>query len=428
MSRAVVTAAKQPLRGLIKLPGDKSISHRRALLSLFTDDTVHLSNFATGEDCLTTLKCVRKLGKSVAQNAASVEISGPTECQSAELDCGNSGTTARLLFGILAGREGEWTLSGDVSLSRRPMERVAVPLRKMGAHIELTDGHLPARIIGRKLEGIDYESPVPSAQVKSAVLLAGLNARGVTRYREPVLTRDHTERLLGLHLDYVDWITVDPEKVNVTSAKLNGRIPGDPSTASFWIAAALMIPGSRLELPDVLANFLRLGMIKLLREHGGDIHLTHVHDASGEGAADIAVASSSISSFVVRQPDTAALIDELPVLAVLATQLRGKSEFREAGELRVKESDRLKLVTENLRRMSVRVEEWKDGFAVAGPVELQGAVIETAGDHRIAMAFAVAGLAATGQTTIQDAESVAVSYPEFWNELSTLAPESVVLA
>lgn len=396
-------------------------------MSLYVADDVQLTNFGTGDDCLTTLKCIEQLGKTVRRDGGSVVINGPAGCRSAELDCGNSGTTTRLLMGILAGHEGEWTLAGDASLSRRPMARVAVPLRLMGAKIELTDGHLPARIVGQKLTGIGYESPVASAQVKSAVLLAGLKASGVTRYREPVLTRDHTERLLGVGHDYVEWITVNPGHVHLTDEGLSGAIPGDPSTAAFWIIAALMLLGSLIYLPNVLANPLRIVLIKLLREHGAEIHLIDAHEANCEGVATVKVYNSGVTAFSVRLPETASLIDEIPALAVLATQLNGRSVFHNASELRVKESDRLKLITENLRRMGAQVEVWEDGFAVTGPSRLTGAEIETAGDHRIAMAFAVAGLVAAGETVIDAAECTAVSYPEFWNDLARMAPTTVRL-
>jgi 3-phosphoshikimate 1-carboxyvinyltransferase len=428
MSRAIITAAKAPLRGIIRLPGDKSISHRRALLSLFVREDVQLTNYGTGEDCAITLRCLERLGKTVRQSGHAVHISGLAGCRSAELNCGNSGTTARLLMGILAGHEGEWALTGDVSLSRRPMERVVGPLRSMGAKIELSDGHLPARIVGQSLKGIDYESPIASAQVKSAVLLAGLKAQGATRYREIIMTRDHTERLLGVGVDYVEWITVNREHVALDGASLSGEIPGDPSTASFWLTAAELIPGSHIEMPNILANPLRIGMVKLLREHGGQIHLGDVRESGSEGVATMSIATSALTPFVLRQPETAKLMDEIPALAVLATQTTGRCEFHDADELRVKESDRLALITNDLQRMNVPVNTWENGFAVIGPCSLSGTAIRTDGDHRIAMAFAVAGLAATGETVIEEADCVGVSYPEFWTVLAQLAPSSVRLA
>jgi 3-phosphoshikimate 1-carboxyvinyltransferase len=428
MSRAIISPAQAPLEGTLHLPGDKSLSHRRALFSLFVHDEVRLTNYGTGDDCQTTLNCLQSLGKSVARNETEVLISGPAGCLSAELDCGNSGTTARLLMGILAGHEGGWTLTGDTSLSARPMERVAVPLRMMGAQIELIDGHLPAHVVGRPLTGIDFESPVASAQVKSAVLLAGLKARGVTRYREPIITRDHTERLLGVGIDYVEWITVNPEHVRLSAEKLSGALPADPSSAAFWIVAALMVPGSHITLPHLLANPHRMALVKLLWEHGAKIRVANLILENGEDEATVEVHASPVSPLIVRQPVTAKLIDELPVLVVLATRLAGRSSFYDAGELRVKESDRLRLTVENLRQMGAEVEDWRDGFAVTGPCELRGAEIHTERDHRIAMAFAVAGLSAKGKTVVHDAECVSVSYPNFWDDLAKLAPSSVRLA
>ena len=427
MSRAVIARASHPLRGILRLPGDKSISHRRALLSLFVNDDVRLSNYGTGADCRTTFECLQRLGKQIKTSGTEVHISGLAGCKPVTLDCGNSGTTARLLMGILAGHEGEWTLFGDDSLSRRPMERVATPLRKMGARIELAEGHLPAHIVGSPLTGMDYEAPVASAQVKSAVLLAGLKARGVTRYREPVITRDHTERLLGIHLDYVDWITVDPEKVSLTGDGLSGQIPSDPSTASFWLAVALAVPGSQIELSNLLANPLRIAHIRLLEKHEAQISARDQQIEGGEETAKFTVNSSSVNPFSVWQPETAQLIDEIPALAVLATLIDGRCEFHDAGELRVKESDRLNLITQNLRKMGAHVEQWEDGFAIEGSASLNGAEIETTGDHRIAMAFAMAGLVANGETIIGDAECVAVSYPEFWDDLKRLVSDSVTI-
>lgn len=427
MSCAIISPAQAPLRGTINLPGDKSLSHRRALFSLFVKVEVRLSNYGTGDDCATTLTCLERLGKTVARTGPEVLISGPAGCHSAELDCGNSGTTARLLMGILAGHEGEWVLTGDASLSRRPMERVAIPLRKMGAQIELTNGHLPARIVGHELAGIDYDSPVASAQVKSAVLLAGLKAQGVTRYREPIITRDHTERLLGIGIDYVEWITVNPEHAEITATKLSGAIPADPSSAAFWIVAALMIPDSRITLPRLLANMQRMALVKLLWEHGARLHLRDRCNENGEEVATVEVLASPVSGMIVRQPHTAKLMDELPVLSVLATRARGTCKFYDAAELRVKESDRLRLIVENLRHMGASLDEWRDGFAIDGDCELSATEIHTDGDHRIAMAFAVAALVARGETTIDNANCVAVSYPEFWTDMARMAPGSVTL-
>ncbi|HEY3294818.1 MAG TPA: 3-phosphoshikimate 1-carboxyvinyltransferase [bacterium] len=425
MARAIITPVTAPLRGEIHLPGDKSVSHRRALLSLFVPHEVRLSRFGTGDDGSATLACLHRLGKTVSRDGGEVVIEGGLTACSADLDCGNSGTTARLLCGILSGQKGTWVLRGDASLSRRPMERVAAPLRAMGARIELTNGGLPARIEGADLHGIRYDSPVASAQVKSAVLLAGLKAEGITRYREPLATRDHTERLLSIAPDEDGWITLDPRKVTVHSEMLSGKIGADPSAAAFWAVAAVLISGSHVQCKSVLANPHRMGYIELLGGAGAKLSFSHHHKIRGEELADLAALGSQTKGFAVSGALSASMIDEIPVLAVLAARSEGSSEFRDVGELKVKESDRLHLITENLQRMGVEVRVWDDGFIVNGPARLRGAEITTEGDHRMAMAFAVAALRARGKSVIHNAECVRVSYPEFWNHLQQLAPGSV---
>jgi 3-phosphoshikimate 1-carboxyvinyltransferase len=427
VSRAVITKARAPLKGEIFVPGDKSISHRRALLSLFVDYEVYLSRFNTGSDCAATLSCLQKLGKSVIWQGDQVAISGHAECAPCSLDCGNSGTTARLLMGILAGRKGQWTLTGDDSLSRRPMERVAEPLRRMGARIELTDGRLPARIIGTQLQGIEYESALPSAQVKSAVLLAALQAEGVTRYREPLRTRDHTEKILGLRRDAGGWIILDPQTTRVDDASLSASIPCDPSSAAFWIGAALLVPDSAVNISGILFDTIRTTYVYVLNDAGADFTAKNTRVQHREVWADISACQCPLLPFTIRNPRAAQCLDEIPLLAVLAARANGTSEFRDLAELRVKEADRLDLVVRNLRRLGAQVEQDGDGMMVQGNATLRGAEIETAGDHRLAMAFAIAGLAAEGHTVIQDAECVAVSYPEFWSEFERLAPGVVTL-
>jgi 3-phosphoshikimate 1-carboxyvinyltransferase len=427
MGRAILTAARNALRGFVALPGDKSISQRRALMSLFVSDDVTLTNYGTGEDCLTALACVQQLGKTVARSGSIVQISGEAGCKSGELNCGNSGTCSRLLMGILAGHEGEWQLTGDESLSRRPMKRVAKPLRKMGARIDLQDGHLPAHIRGGSLQGIIYHAQVISAQVKTAVLLAGLRASGSTFYFENSMSRNHTEHILNLAPRSNGWIALDPTKVELTGKTLSALIPSDPSSAAFWIAAALMVPDSELEFPGLLSNPLRNSYFDLLRGRGAMIAIQNRTHLNGEHVIHCRISYSPIGAFSVAFPETIKLIDEIPAFAILATAANGRSVFLDASELRVKESDRLKCMTEGLVRMGAEVEVWSDNFAVTGPVELQGAEIETAHDHRIAMAFAIAGLAATSKTIIQDAECVAVSYPDFWKDLERLAPGCIEL-
>jgi 3-phosphoshikimate 1-carboxyvinyltransferase len=425
MSRAVVTAATAPLRGELRLPGDKSISHRRALLSLYVDGRVRLSRYAAGDDARTTLACVQKLGKRVTRCGDEVTIEGPAGCESGELDCGNSGTTARLLLGILAGHDGEWILHGDASLSRRPMERVAEPLRQMGAQITLHHGCLPAHIVGQPLTAVSMNAPAPSAQVKTAVLLAALRAQRITRYRETIPTRDHTERLLGLRVDWDGTLAVNPAAVTLSAESLSAEIPVDPSSAAFWAAAGLLVPGSQLVLPGLLANSQRIHYVDLLQEAGAPLALGEGLVQAGEEVATLRIEAGRMQPFEMTTVTAAQLIDEIPILAVLAASLAGRSVFQDVGELRVKESDRLWLTVNNLRRMGAEVEEWADGFAVTGRGPLQGAEIETAGDHRIAMAFGIAGLAAQGKTILDDAACVAVSYPGFWGDLGRLSPGSV---
>jgi 3-phosphoshikimate 1-carboxyvinyltransferase len=427
VSHAVVIRAPAPLQGEIVVPGDKSISHRRALLSLFVDSDVRLAHFNTGTDCGRTLDCLARLGKTVRRQGDEIIISGAAECAAASLDCGNSGTTARLLMGILAGREGRWTLTGDDSLSRRPMERAAEPLRLMGAKIELTNGRLPARIMGTRLRGIEYRSPLPSAQVKSAVLLAALQADGATRFREPALSRDHTERILRIARGTDGWIVLDPDSVRVDADSLSARIPGDPSSAAFWTAAALLVPDSAVKVDSVLANPTRTAHLEVLQHAGAQIERGNQRECHRESCADISIRHGSLRALNVGDLCAAQCLDEIPALAVLATQASGTSEFRDVGELRVKESDRLERTVNNLRRMGARVEQTGDGMAVTGRTELRGAEIETAGDHRLAMAFAIAGLAANGRTVISHANCVAVSYPEFWSELERIAPGAVTV-
>jgi len=427
VSRAVITRARNPLQGKIVVPGDKSISHRRALLALWVDSDVRLAHFNSGADCACTLDCLERLGKTVRRQGDEIIISGAAECSRGSLNCGNSGTTARLLMGVLAGHEGRWTLTGDDSLSRRPMERVAEPLRRMGARIELTDGRLPARITGTRLRGIEYHALLPSAQVKSAVLLAALQADGVTRFREPVLTRDHTERLLGLARDADGWLALDPRVVRVNADSLSARIPGDPSSAAFYLAAALLVSDSAVSVDAVLTNPTRTAYVEVLRDAGAPLTMENQSECHREHSSDISIRYGSLRAFTIDHQRAAQCLDEIPALAVLATQASGTSEFCDLGELRVKESDRLELTARNLRRMGARVEQEGDRMTVKGNTALRGAEIETAVDHRLAMAFAMAGLVSEGRTVITQAESVAVSYPEFWSELSRIAPGSVTV-
>jgi 3-phosphoshikimate 1-carboxyvinyltransferase len=425
MSRAIISPAARPLTGELFLPGDKSIAHRRALLSLFTSDPVRLENFPGGLDCQTTLSCLQRLGKRVEHHDKTVIICGEFSADSAELDCGNSGTTSRLLMGILAGREGEWILTGDASLSRRPMERVAIPLRLMGAQIEMTDGHLPARIHGTKLRSIEYDSPLASAQVKSAVFLAALQAEGITRYREPSPSRDHTERLLKVIADNDGWIAFDPQKIRSTAKDLSASLPGDPSTAAFWIAAALIIPQSEIMIKNVLANPRRSDCMNVLKAGGAKLSFTNRRTQDQEDVADVTASHSTVTGLYVNGKRTPNVLDEVPLLAALSMYAANVSEFFDLQELRMKESDRVNAILENLRAFGAKVYNAENLFGLWPSLPLHGATIRSFGDHRIALAFSIAALGADSDSILDDAECIAVSYPEFWADAERLLPGNI---
>lgn len=420
-----ITPTHSPLRGCLHLPGDKSVSIRRALLTLFSDDETALDNYGSGEDCLTALYCLRQLGKVIEQDSLRVLIRGEFRNRKATLDCRNSGTTARLLMGILGGCEGEWILYGDASLSKRPMERVATPLRQMGADIELTGGCLPAKIRGRKLQSISYDSPVASAQVKSAVLLAGLASEVAVEYREPYLSRSHTENLLGIKRDADDWLRLPQNTTAPRGASLSGMIPADPSAAAFWGVAAAIIPGSELLLEGVLSDATRCGWIETLTLSGADIRAENKRETGAECLGDVICKSANLRAINIAPETVPRVIDEIPVLAVAATQANGQSEMKGLHELRVKESDRLTQVVKHLSAMHAHAEVRQNDLQIKGPSELRGAVIDPQYDHRIAMALAIAGLIAKGTTTIHAADCAAISYPEFWSDLAELAPDSL---
>ena len=431
MTVALIKRIDAPLQGTIKVPGDKSVSHRRALLSLLCHEPVHLENFGPGKDCKATLDCIERLGKTVKVSGVDVAISGEMSAREAELDAANSGTTARLTMGLLAGMPGKWTIRGDASLLRRPMERVAAPLRKMGAQIELTDGKLPARIIGRELQSIRYELPVPSAQVKTAIMLAALHANGITEIREPIPTRDHTERIFGLHpirKNNANLWRLDPSEVRINGDMLSAPVPGDISSGTFWVIAAALVQGSQVTLKTVSLNPTRTGIIEVLQRAGLHISIENLNEFGGELVGDIAIIrGQSLHGFSLTGKYTAAVIDEIPALAILATQCDGQTAVSDAGELRVKESDRLAAIIQNLRKMGVKILDNENGFSLTGPQQLSGATINPNGDHRIAMAFALAGLIADGETEILQAECADVSYPQFWQELIHISGKTVQL-
>ena len=422
------------LKGTINLPGDKSISHRAALFSALARGETRIENFATSADCASTLSCLEQLGVEIKRANSTVVVKGVGKTGFREsanpLDCGNSGTTVRLLAGILAGQRFDSVLIGDESLSKRPMKRVIEPLSAMNAGLEATENHLPMKVRGRNpLRAISFAPPVASAQVKSCVLLAGLNSDGQTSVLEKTPTRDHTERMLrwfGVAVDETEQengrlITVSGES-ELTAKDL--IVPSDVSSAAFFLVAAACLKDSELVLPNVGLNPTRNAVVEVLQDFGAEIEVFNEREIGGEPVGDLRVRGrgrlrSNASANVLRGKIIANLIDEIPILAVFGTQIEGGLEIREASELRVKESDRIKSVVENLRKMNAEVEEFEDGFRVAKS-DLKGAAVDSFGDHRIAMAFAVAALFAAGKTEIADAGCAAVSFPAFFDILQSV--------
>lgn len=431
MSTATQERIIRPARnilGTLRLPGDKSISHRYAMLGAFAEGTSRFSNFSTGADCASTLSCMQALGARVRKlDDGRIEIDGvggrvtPVDHP---LDCGNSGSTMRMISGLLAPQQGSFTLIGDESLSRRPMERVRKPLAEMGATINLTDGHAPVTIHGTTLRAIDYTTPVPSAQVKSCILLAGLQTAGDTIVRESLRTRDHSElalRAFGAELTRaIDSVTIrGPQTLHAIEA----AVPGDISSAAFFLCAAALFPGSGLILDGIGLNPTRATLLDVLTALGARIAVLQLQESHSElvGTVQITTDPQGLGSTTISGALAAQLIDELPVLAAIGPYTSGGIRIRDAKELRVKESDRIALVARNLRAMGAEVEEFEDGLDVPGGQTLHGAVIDSGGDHRIAMAFSVAALRAEGETLIQGAESAAISFPEFFDLLDLVA-------
>jgi 3-phosphoshikimate 1-carboxyvinyltransferase len=411
-------ASSRSFRGRFDLPGDKSISHRLALFGAIAAGETEITNFSSAADCESTLGCLRALGVGVRREADRVVIAGqgPEALRSAgdPLDAGNSGSTLRMLSGILAGRPFRSVLTGDESLRRRPVERVAAPLRAMGARATSTEGKPPLTIEGGSLRGITWELPVASAQVKTAVLLAGLQASGATTVREPAPSRDHTERLLPLF-----GVAVAREGPSVSvqgGGRIEGarmRVPGDASSAAFLVVAGLVRPDSEVRLDGVMLNPSRTAFLDVLRAMGARIE-TGVVASEPEPVGWIEARSSRLHGVSVDPAVVPALIDEVPALAVAAAFAEGELRITGAGELRVKESDRIAALAEGLRRMGGVVEELADGLVVRGGAPLSGAAVRSHDDHRIAMALAVAALGASGETEIEGAECASVSFPEFY--------------
>jgi 3-phosphoshikimate 1-carboxyvinyltransferase len=428
---AVTVQPAASMRGRVRPPGDKSISHRYAMLAALADGPSMIHGYSTGADCAATLRCLRALGvpieqtKRDRQTGIHLEILGlqvgGLQPPTATLDAGNSGSTIRMLSGILAAHPFRTTITGDSSLRRRPMRRIIVPLERMGARFSSDDGHPPLTVAGtNQLKGIDFQPEVASAQVKSAVLFAGLHAEGMTRVVEPMSTRDHTERALEAFGAQIGRAG--------TSVAIRGgqrliggtfHVPGDVSSAAFWMVAAAALPGSDVTVEQVGLNPTRTGIIEVLRRMGADVKTVVEHAQAGEPIGIIHVRHADLAPTDIAPDEVPGVIDELPVLAALATH-GGELSVRGAQELRVKESDRISALAEGLRLMGGEVEERPDGFHVRGGNRLRGGEVDAKNDHRLAMAFAIAALGASGPTIIQDAGSAGVSYPEFFTVLESL--------
>jgi 3-phosphoshikimate 1-carboxyvinyltransferase len=417
------------LRGSVSLPGDKSISHRYAMLSAIAEGPSRLENYSTGADCASTLGCLRSLGvnwdrqnKEGTDNI--IEVQGRGRALTAPnhaLDCGNSGSTIRMLSGIVAAQSFVSEMAGDESLSRRPMERVITPLTAMGAQITAKNGRPPLRIAGTQLKGIDYKIPVASAQVKTCLLFTGLLADGETCVEEPLRTRDHGEVALqafGAHLDRKG------NQVRIRGGqRLRGietQVPGDLSSAAFFLCAAALFPNSQLTVPALLMNPTRARLLDILIQLGLRITVTQLEEMHGEPVGTLQVEGDRLKGATIAGADAAALIDEIPVLAAIAPYTEQGIEIRDAKELRVKESDRIASIATNLRAMGAQVEEREDGLKIPGGQALHGAEIQSFGDHRIAMAFSIAALRAHGDTLIHESQCAAISYPAFFSTLEGL--------
>jgi 3-phosphoshikimate 1-carboxyvinyltransferase len=425
--KEIIRPAAGPLSGRVRLPGDKSISHRYAMLASVAEGVSSVHNYSSGADCHSTLHCLRALGVPIAVNGRDVAITGVGlqgyRQPPADLDAGNSGSTIRMLSGLIAGQPVRARLTGDESLSRRPMERIMKPLATMGARLSARDGKFPPlEIEGGSLFPIDYSLPVASAQVKSCVLLAGLNAAGETVVREPAPTRDHTEvalREMGAHLESgPGWVKV---RGGVPLHARELTVPGDLSSAAFFLVAAAIVPGSRLVIEEVGLNPSRATLIDFLVSAGVDVRVLDRRLEAGEPRGDLLVTGSQPRGGAIQGPLAAALIDEIPVLAVLGAVSRDGLLVQDAAELRIKETDRIETLADNFRRLGLTLETRPDGFFVPGGQTPRPAELLSFGDHRIAMAAAVAALLAGGESTIDGAEAASVSFPEFWAILREVA-------
>lgn len=416
------------LTGAIKVPGDKSISHRAVMFGSIADGKTTINGFLTGEDCLSTISCFRKLGVNIQQDNDKVTVEGKgitgLQPSSEELYVGNSGTTIRLMMGILANTTFRSILTGDESIAKRPMNRVTKPLKQMGALIEGNDSgnKVPLHIQGGRTKGIHYPSPIASAQVKSAILLAGLKAEGTTYVTEPSKSRDHTERMLEAF-----GVEVDEKGLTVSVAggqELKGthvEVPGDISSAAFFLVAGAIIPNSVITLKKVGLNPTRTGILDVLRDMGADITYQNVNDEASEPYGDLIIKTSSLKGTVIEGDLIPRLIDEIPIIALAATQAEGETIIKDAHELRVKETDRIETVVNELKKLGADIEATEDGMIINGKSSLKGASVQSYGDHRIGMMLSIAACIAQGETTLSGSEAIAVSYPSFFDQLNKLS-------
>jgi 3-phosphoshikimate 1-carboxyvinyltransferase len=420
----LVKPAKNIL-GSLRMPGDKSISHRYGMLAAIAEGKSRFENFSTGADCASTLSCVEALGATIRRDGTTVEIEGrgPALVQPAQpLDCGNSGSTMRMLSGIVAAQAFDCEMFGDESLSRRPMARIIDPLTKMGAVIEAGEKALPPlKIHGRNLRAVDYATPVASAQVKSCVLFAGLLAEGITSVEEPIRTRDHSELALRA---FGAEVARDKNRVSIAGGQklkaIEAVVPGDISSAAFFLCAAALFPESNLMVDGLGLNPTRAVLLDVLFALGAKASMLRVEEQHGELIGTVRLQSGPLRGLKLSGAQTAALIDEVPVLAAIAPFTRDGIEIRDARELRVKESDRIKSMVQNLNSLGAQVEEFEDGLRVPGGQKLKGGRIDSFGDHRIAMAFAVAALRAEGEVEIAGADAARISFPEFYDMLERI--------
>ncbi len=420
------TTRKHIFRGELSVPGDKSISHRGIMLGAIANGTTEITNFLQGADCLSTISCFQKLGIAIENKGSQALVHGRglhgLAAPSQVLDVGNSGTTTRLISGILAGQPFPSTLDGDASIRRRPMKRIFTPLSAMGAHFQCQDsGCAPFTIQGGNLRHIHYHSPIASAQVKSAILLAGLYGDGITRVTEPVLSRNHTERMLaGFGADITSEGTTASIRPEPKLEAQSIHVPGDISSAAYFIALGLITPGSEILIQNVGINPTRSGILTAAAAMGAELTLLNERNVSGEPVADILVTSRSLHGTVIEGAQIPTLIDEIPIIAIMAAFAEGATTIKDAQELKVKESDRIAVVSENLNAMGGKVTPMEDGMVIEGGYPLHGAHIRTFQDHRIAMSFYIAALNADGESTFDDRSCVAVSYPSFYQDIEAL--------